>query len=130
MQAGKLRHSITIEKPVASRDSFGAVLYSWSEVATLRARQAVTGGREFVAAQGVRSEVSALYVCRYRAGIAPNMRLYHNGQYYEILAAFDQAGRGRELQIVCKALDSSGSMVVMIDGETVTMGGETVTMGA
>ncbi len=131
MRAGTLRHSITIEKATETRDSFGAVSVSWATYATLRARKAVSGGREFVAAQQLRSEISALFVCRYQPGVSPKMRLNHGGVYYDILSANDPTGMGRELQLLCKSAgDIDSQFVVTLGGETVTMGGDTVTMGA
>ncbi len=104
MRAGTLRQSIIVEQTTQGQDACGAVTDSWSTYATLRARQAIAGGREFNAAQAVHSELSALFVCRYKSGVTTKMRVNHGGTYYDILAAYDPTGMGRELQIACKVI--------------------------
>ncbi len=104
MRAGTLRQSISIEQATEGRDTFGAVTVSWATYATLRARLAITGGREFVTAQALHSELSTLFVCRYASGVTPKMRINHGGVYYDILAAYDPTGLGRELQLACKVI--------------------------
>jgi SPP1 family predicted phage head-tail adaptor len=104
VRAGTLRQSIIIEQATESRDGFGAVTETWATYATLRARQAITGGREFTTAQQLHSELSALFVCRYKSGVTSKMRVTHGGVYYGILSAYDPTGRGKELQIACKVI--------------------------
>ena len=104
MRAGTLRQSIIIEQATESRDGFGAVTETWATYATLRARQAITGGREFTTAQQLHSELSVLFVCRYKSGVTSKMRVNHGGVYYDILSAYDPTGRGKELQIACKVI--------------------------
>lgn len=105
MRAGTLRQSIIIEQATEARTGSGAVTESWATYATQRARQAITGGREFVTAQQLHSELSVLFVCRYKSGVTSKMRVNHGGTYYDILAAYDPTGRGKELQIACKVID-------------------------
>ena len=104
MRAGTLRQSIIVEEVTETRTSSGAVTESWATYATLRARQAITGGREFTVAQGLHSELSALFVCRFKSGVTAKMRVNHGGVYYDILSAYDPVGTGRELQVACKVI--------------------------
>jgi SPP1 family predicted phage head-tail adaptor len=105
MRAGTLRQSIIIEQVTETRTASGAVTETWSTYATLRARQAITGGREFTTAQQLHSELSVLFACRYKSGVTSKMRVNHGGTYYGILSAYDPTGRGKELQIACKVID-------------------------
>lgn len=105
MRAGTLRQSIIVEQVTEARTASGAVTESWATYATLRARQAITGGREFVTAQQLHSELSVLFVCRYKSGVTSKMRVNHGGTSYDILTAYDPTGRGKELQIACKVID-------------------------
>lgn len=102
MRAGTLRHKILIETVTETQNTFGEPVSTWATFATLRARKAITGGREFIAALSIHSELSALFVCRFYPGVTTKMRVNHGGVYYDILAAFDPVGLGRELQIACK----------------------------
>ncbi|WP_200791826.1 phage head closure protein, partial [Klebsiella pneumoniae] len=52
MQAGKLRHRITLQEPVKEQNpTTGAVINTWCDVATLWAEVAPLSAREFIAAQ-------------------------------------------------------------------------------
>ncbi len=54
MQAGKLRHRITLQEPVKEQNpTTGAVINTWRDVATLWAEVAALSAREFIAAQGL-----------------------------------------------------------------------------
>jgi SPP1 family predicted phage head-tail adaptor len=104
MRAGTLRHKILIEQASETRDSFGGVVVTWGTFATMRVRQAIQGGKEFTTAQQRFSEISALFVGRFAAGVTAKMRVNHGGVYYDILAAYDPTGLRRETQIVCRII--------------------------
>ncbi len=104
MRAGRLRHSITIQRLTAARDEFGAPVESWQDVAPLRAGVEPLTGREFFAAQQVNSEVSVRIVVRFRSGILSEMRAVHGADIYDILAVIPDARR-REMQLLCKVVN-------------------------
>jgi len=104
MRAGTLRQSIVVQKPILTRDAYGATVRTWETSVALRARKAITGGREYMAAQQRFAELSVLFVTRYSDLVGPEMRVEHNGDYYEILSVYDPVGTGRELQIACKGV--------------------------
>ena len=108
MQAGRLRHRVTIQQPTETRDEFGEVKSSWADVDTnvpvgirgLRTREFLEGG-------GTESDVTHEIRLRYRSDLTPKMRLVAtggcaNGEVYELLGVMDPNGRRREL--VCQAV--------------------------
>lgn len=101
MQAGKLRHRVTIQKntPVKDYDS-GDWVDNWSDVATVWAAIEPLSAREFIAAQSTQSKVTARIVIRYRPGIDSSMRLLHSVQgnttIYNIEGVLPDPNSGRE----------------------------------
>lgn len=85
--AGRLRHRITIQDKVTTRDeTTGAVIETWEIVSGLESVPAEVGPlstREFIAAQSMQSEVRARIRIRYRDGLRATMRAIHRGQAYE-----------------------------------------------
>lgn len=106
MQAGRLRHQVTIQHRVeASPQQFGTgepdtswsayLTGVWASVDPLR-------GRELFAAQEHHSEIEVRIRIRYQEGITAAMRVVFESQYYDILAIIDPEMRHRELQLMCK----------------------------
>lgn len=90
LDAGRLRHRITIERPVSSDDSAGNLVTTWelvkhnvaAEVAPLSARS--LSMREFVAAQSIQSKPTATITLRWRTWLRADMRIIHRGTIYNI----------------------------------------------
>lgn len=97
MQAGKLRHRVTIERPGLTQDpDSGEMVDGWAPFASVRAAIEPLSVREFIAAQASQSEVSARIVIRYREGIDASMRVLHRGKVYNIKGALPDDKSGRE----------------------------------
>ncbi len=80
--AGRLRHSITIERPIEGRDPCsGAVTQIWKSVCCVRAAIEPLSARDLIAAQAHQSEVTCRVVVRAREGLLPTMRIRHAGRY-------------------------------------------------
>jgi SPP1 family predicted phage head-tail adaptor len=95
MQAGKLRHRITLQKPVKTQSpATGAVINTWADVATLWADVTDVSVREFVAAQAGQSEVTARITIRYRDDVTNKNRIVYRGRIYNIygVLADDKSG--------------------------------------
>lgn len=95
MQAGKLRHRITLQKPVKTQSpTTGAVINSWAEVARLWADVVDLSARDFVAAQAGQSEVTSRITVRYRDDITDKYRILYRGRVYNIhgVLADDKSG--------------------------------------
>lgn len=85
MQAGRLRHRVSLQRLQETRDpNTGAVITDWVELAKLWAEVAPLSAREFVASQAVQSRVTARITIRYREDITAKDRIVHRGQVYNI----------------------------------------------
>lgn len=118
MQSGKLRHRITIERPIETQDaSTGAIAVSWSLFASrISAEVLPDRASEYFAAQQLQSSTNAMIRIRYRVGVEPTMRVTHHlsDGIPEILEVYDiqgvvhfQAGF-REIRLMCLKRDAEG----------------------
>lgn len=94
--AGQLRHRVTLQSKVTTRDANGAPIVAWQDVATVWAMVLPASGREFVAAQAAQSEVTGKIVIRYRADVDATMRVVHDSKNFNIVAVLPDADSGRE----------------------------------
>lgn len=104
MQAGRLRHRITIQEPVTAHNGFNEAITTWVTVATVWASVEPISGREFFAAEHVQSEITHRVRVRYRAGIAPTMRVVFDGRHLMIEAVINYGERGTDLQLMCREM--------------------------
>lgn len=75
MQAGPLRHRVTIETKREERDAHGGVVEAWYPVATVWASVQPLQGRELFLAQQVDARLSHRVTLRYQADVTPTQRL-------------------------------------------------------
>lgn len=102
MKIGKLRHRITLQECIASRDSFGAEVLTWVDIATVWASVSPLSGKEYFAAHQINAEVTTKITIRYRPGVTPKMRVLFNSRCFEILSVLSFEERGIELVLMCK----------------------------
>lgn len=102
MQAGRLRHRVTIQNAVEARNAYGEAIKTWSTVATVYASVEPIRGREMFDAEQVQSEVTHRVRLRYRPGLTSQMRLLFNGRMFEIQTVINVNERNREVQLMCK----------------------------
>lgn len=85
MQAGKLRHRVTIKQPVRSQSpATGAVTETWQKVADVWAEVSPSSAREFTAAMAVQSEITTRITIRYRPDITSKHRIEYRGKIYNV----------------------------------------------
>ena len=97
MQAGKLRHRITLQKPVKTQSaSTGAVINTWEDVAVLWADVVDLSAREFIAAQAAQSEITTRITVRHRDDVTSKHRILFGGRVYNIHGALADDKSGRE----------------------------------
>lgn len=102
MQAGKLRHRITIQTRTDTQDGFGQPVASWTNyLLNEPAEKRDLSGRELIAAQAVHSETTTEFVIRYKAGIDAKARILFEGVKYTLNAVLDPDGRRRMLRLHC-----------------------------
>lgn len=96
LSAGRLRHRITIEAKVTTKDANGSAITAWQPWASVWAEVAPLSAREFIGAHAMQSEVSARITIRYRPGMLATMRLIHRGQVYSIAGVLPDNVSGLE----------------------------------
>ena len=118
MQSGKLRHRISIERPVDSQDgSTGALVTTWLPIAVrISAEVLPDRAQEYFAAQQIQSSTNAMIRIRYRVGIEPTMRVKHHlsdalpeqVEYYDIEGVVHFQSSFREIRLMCLKRDAEG----------------------
>lgn len=104
LQAGKLRHLVTIQSPVSTKDdSGGPVISSWVNLSpeTTYASIEPIGGRELWALQMANSLTTHRITIRYQQGITARCRVKYGDRYFQISAVLNVEERNRELQLLC-----------------------------
>jgi SPP1 family predicted phage head-tail adaptor len=110
MKAGKLRHWVTFETPREDQDADGQPVPGWVYAfGPVPAEIAALSGGELLAAQAEHSHVSTRIKVRYREGITPQMRIYHLGTVYNILAVIPDPFSGIQwVTLLCESGLSDG----------------------
>lgn len=117
MQSGKLRHRISIERPVETQDgSTGAIAISWLPIANrISAEVLPDRAQEYFAAQQIQSSTNAMIRIRYRVGVEPPMRVKHHLQdtpeiteVYDIQGVVHFQSGFREIRLMCLKRDAEG----------------------
>ena len=98
---GNLRHRITLQKPVITRDSIGQELEEWQDVATVWASIEPLSGKEYFNAQQTNSEVTTKITLRYLLGVTSQMRIIFQKHTYNILSVINFEERNIYLQLLC-----------------------------
>lgn len=98
LDAGRLRHRVTIEQPLESQDATtGAITVTWSALWTnVPAEIVPRSGREFLAAQQLQAEVTTLITFRARSGLTPKMRIVHGTTVYNPVSLLQDPASGLE----------------------------------
>lgn len=100
MEAGELRHRITLLNPADELDGTGQPA-SYSDWATVWAAVNPLSGRDLFAAQQLQSEVTHRVKIRYRAGVNSAMRVRFGTRIFEIDSVIDPEERHEELHLMC-----------------------------
>ncbi len=78
MEAGRLRHRITLQERVTSQDEHGDPVVTWTSWAEIVPAEIVpVSGREFLAGQGIVGQVTTKIRIRWRPGVVETMRALH-----------------------------------------------------
>jgi len=106
MHAGKLRHRATLYKPVETQNTYGEPEVRWQTVDTVWVQIEPLRGREYFASKQTVSEVEVRCTIRYRDDVTAKMKIVHGTEEYQILSVIDVGGRYREMQLMCKRLET------------------------
>lgn len=117
MQSGKLRHRISIERPIETQDgSTGAIGISWLPFAhRISAEVLPDRAQEYFAAQQLQTSTNAMIRIRYRDGVIPTMRVRHYlrdtpelTEVYDIEGVVHFQAGFREIRLMCLKRDAEG----------------------
>jgi len=97
MDAGTLRHRITIQRPVFTQDTgTGAMTPTWVQAFKLWAAIEPLSTRDFIASQAHQSRITARIVIRAIDGLTPDMRVIHGTKKYAIEGILPDKDSGLE----------------------------------
>jgi SPP1 family predicted phage head-tail adaptor len=107
MQAGKLRHRLTIQQPDQSEGSAGEMLPRYSTFATVWGSIEPLSGSEGIYGKQEGSESTHKIRIRYHAGITSDFRVLWNGRYFNLTEPpRNPEERNREMELICKEVTS------------------------
>jgi SPP1 family predicted phage head-tail adaptor len=101
MNAGDLRHSVTLQQKSSTRSGIGEQVVTWTDVATVRARAVPLRGRELFAASQYHEATDTRFETYYRSDVTQTMRLLWRGQPYDIVGVINVDGMDREMHLMC-----------------------------
>ena len=103
MEAGKLRHRITIQNPPAARNEYGEEEQDsddWTDFKTVWAAITPLSGRELWNAQQSQPDVTHRIEIRYLAGVTSKQRAKLGSRLFNFQSMANIEERNRELHIV------------------------------
>ena len=106
MEAGRLRHRVTLQEKVVTRNTFGEEEITWTDIDTVWGSVEPMRGREFMEGRQIEAEVTTRIRIRYYPdGIEPEDRVVYGSITYDILAIIHVFERNREMQLMCREID-------------------------
>ena len=101
MRAGPLRHRLIIQQKVETKsDVTGELLVSWKKFADVWGEIVSLSGKEYLAAQQIKSQVTSRARIRIIDGVVPTMRIVFKNTYYNIAAVLPDRTFRRELVLM------------------------------
>lgn len=106
MRAGRLKHTVTLQRPTTGRDGMGGASTVYTDmVPPVRAGIEPLRGREWFEAQRSNTEIQLRIVMRYRADVTEQWRVVHDGAAYEVVGLpIDPDLKRRELHLMCRRI--------------------------
>lgn len=101
MQAGRLRHQISIQIKTTVSDGMGGFTATWGDETTVWAEIDPPKGREFFASGQTQSEITTRIRIRYLSGVTPAKRVRFKSRYFDINSVVNPDERNRELILMC-----------------------------
>lgn len=104
LKIGKLKHRVTLQEYTATRDSYGAELEAWVDIATAWASVEPLTGKEYFQTQQINAEISTKVTIRFKAGVAAKMRLIYNDRVFEIISVINTEEKDVQLVLMCREM--------------------------
>lgn len=109
MQAGKLRHLVTLQTATLTKDGRGQDIETWANTVTDCPAEVVKlSGRELERAIQTSAEATWKVRIRHMDGLSTDMRIAYNGRTFEILDINNIDERDREIHILVKEHAATG----------------------
>lgn len=103
MRAGRLDRSITIQRSTYEVNEYGSPIYSWTDVATLRAQLLEGRTEEYLAnGGGADDKTLAVFRTRFLAGVTNADRVSYGGNVFNIREV-KEIGRRKGLELRAEA---------------------------
>jgi len=99
---GALRHRVTVEEPERAADDGGGGDVTWATVANVWAEVVPKSGREVFESDQLGGRITHEVRMRWRADIAPDMRIIHRGRPFNVRYAVNVSGRDEWLICECE----------------------------
>lgn len=99
LTAGKLRHTIDIEREQSTPDGAGGSLITWETVATVRAFIKPMSGGERLQSMRLEATVTHRIFIRYRSDILTSDRIVYDGRPMQIRALINIEERNRWIEV-------------------------------
>lgn len=101
---GDMRHRITVQSPVETKDESHQVIVTWSDTRTGEpaSYESVNGG-EYLRGRQIAATANAVFVVNYRTGYTPRQRVVFDGVNHDIERVHTPRGIKRFLELECKA---------------------------
>ena len=107
MQAGRLRHVVTLQQKSVTHDEFGAEIETWSTVATLYAELDPYSLRERLTMRRQAGESVIGFRIRSSLSVSVGKRLVFDGENYDIVDIDATLKHKGELLVTARAEDSA-----------------------
>lgn len=108
MRAGRLNRYVTIRTASTARDGAGAVVPTYSNLATnVPAQRTDTGGQESWRGRQIAADLAAVFVMRHRTDVTPQMQVLDGSEVFEIVAVQNgrqEGGGWQSLELMCRKL--------------------------
>lgn len=106
MQAGWLRHRITIKDKQISRADNGEEVITWADHYSAWASIEPLRGREYLESKQIVADVDTRIRLRHQPDETPlpRMRVYFGSRIFEIVSVVNVKEKGAELNLMCKEL--------------------------
>lgn len=111
INAGDMRHRITLQHLNTGKDSDGFVVDEWQDLVSVWAAVQNLSGREFFEAAAVQMEQSLRFVIRYRKGITQDMRIAFRGELYGISSIDNNAYQNTQLILLASRIEKERDAV-------------------
>ncbi len=102
MRSGQLRHRISLQSKVATRDTYGAETITWKTENTVWGSIEPLNSREFFQAQQMQSDVTHKVKLRYYAGLRPDWRIKFGTRIFDIQSVMNPEERNIEWTLLAK----------------------------